>query len=551
MAQKPNHHGRTSRVLSASTIVVLLFAAAPAEAGWLGRGIAVGGVGYSVKKNLGELIDDAGEVLSGAIEGDTKRVEAGWQEVRRFPIKLIVDAFPVLRIGSGVNERVASAKARVKQLFDRTGKAIAGPRVALVVSDEEEARLLGGPRLPVVRPRHFAVLGTPEPSKEPRGEPDKGLSQVPGGDQAPADHAAVEAGLGLTAEGKVLVQTGLAAMNYEVGPADGIFGKKTRGAIRAWQEAQGSAGTGYLTKEQAERLREAGAEARYAARERERKEREKAEQQRVAREAAERERLAREGREKMEAARKAREQAASALKDVEAKNCIVWGGGRLGYWRGPCVNGLASGKGSAVLTATCGRWRGSGCVARGKEQLANYEGSAKHGFLSGLGILTRTDHGRDGKVLVKLEGEFRQGGLVKGTLCRPDNDPPCYDVNEEGRWKEEVQDPTCRFKVWEHVAVYWLGSCVDGLASGKGVAVAHHWRYFGYARDGRAHGFGGIFQYLDVDVNANSVNLFPSFRRTTSSTWSKGRVLGRANDQLFAPPHYHGCEVLPEKRTGC
>ena len=322
MAQRSNRHGCTTRVLSASTIAVFLFAAAPAEAGWLGRGIAVGGVGYSVKKNLGELIDDAGEVLSGAIQGDTKRVEAGWKEVQRFPIKLIVDAFPILRIGSVVNERVASAKARVKQLFDRTGKAIADPRVALVVSNEEEARLLGGPRLPVVSPRHFAVLGTREPSKEPRGEPDKGLSQVPGRVQGPADHAAAEAGLGLTAEAKVLVQTGLAAMNYEVGPADGIFGKKTRGVIRAWQEAQGSVGTGYLTKEQAETLREAGAEARHASRERERKERENAEQQREAREAAERERLAREGREKKEAAHKAREQAASALKDM-AKPKVV------------------------------------------------------------------------------------------------------------------------------------------------------------------------------------------------------------------------------------
>ena len=241
MAQRPNGHGCTTRVLSASTIAVFLLAAAPAEAGWLGRGIAVGGVGYSVKKNLGELIDDAGEVLSGAIEGDTERVDAGWKEVRRFPIKLIVDAFPVLRIGVVVSERVASAKARVKGLFSRAGKAIADPRVALVVNHEEEAKVLGGRRLPVVRPRHFAVSsgGSREPSKESRGESDKGPSQVLGGDQAPADHAAVEAGLGLTAEGKVLVQTGLGAMNYEVGPADGIFGKKTRGAIRAWQEAQG------------------------------------------------------------------------------------------------------------------------------------------------------------------------------------------------------------------------------------------------------------------------------------------------------------------------
>ena len=82
-------------------------------------------------------------------------------------------------------------------------------------------------------------------------------------------------------------------MKYDVGYADGLFGKKTRGAIRAWQEVKGFEGTGYLTAEQAEALkavgeRVRGEEAKRAAAERERVAREEAELEREKAEEAER-----------------------------------------------------------------------------------------------------------------------------------------------------------------------------------------------------------------------------------------------------------------------
>ena len=125
----------------------------------------------------------------------------------------------------------------------------------------------------------------------------------------PADHAGVEAGLALKREGKALIQMGLAAMKYEVGYADGLFGKRTRGAIRKWQEAKGFDGTGYLTGEQAEALKAVGEGLRREREERERKAGEKAKQEREAREGLERERLAREAKERKEAERKVKEQA--------------------------------------------------------------------------------------------------------------------------------------------------------------------------------------------------------------------------------------------------
>ncbi len=68
------------------------------------------------------------------------------------------------------------------------------------------------------------------------------------------DHAAVETTLGLRRQDRVLIQGGLGALKLDAGPADGLFGPKTRAAIRDWQRAKGFAATGYLTKEQSETL---------------------------------------------------------------------------------------------------------------------------------------------------------------------------------------------------------------------------------------------------------------------------------------------------------
>ena len=124
------------------------------------------------------------------------------------------------------------------------------------------------------------------------------------------DHAAAEAALGLDRDARALVQRGLAELNLAVGYADGWFGKKTRGAIREWQEGKGMAATGYLTGEQAEVLAAVGKDAveRAARAEREQKQAQAREQARLAQEAAERERLAREAKAKEAAERRAREE---------------------------------------------------------------------------------------------------------------------------------------------------------------------------------------------------------------------------------------------------
>ena len=74
----------------------------------------------------------------------------------------------------------------------------------------------------------------------------------------------LEKALGLTRARRVLVQRGLTALEYDVGPADGLFGKRTRTAVAAYQEAKGFAETGYLSSEQADALAAVGEEAAQA-----------------------------------------------------------------------------------------------------------------------------------------------------------------------------------------------------------------------------------------------------------------------------------------------
>ena len=72
--------------------------------------------------------------------------------------------------------------------------------------------------------------------------------------------AEVEKNLDLSREHRRLVQLGLAAAGHAPGPADGMFGGRTRRALQAWQESKEVEGTGYLTREQGEVLAALGRE---------------------------------------------------------------------------------------------------------------------------------------------------------------------------------------------------------------------------------------------------------------------------------------------------
>ncbi|MDE0204439.1 MAG: SUMF1/EgtB/PvdO family nonheme iron enzyme [Candidatus Tectomicrobia bacterium] len=68
------------------------------------------------------------------------------------------------------------------------------------------------------------------------------------------DGAALETELGLTRADRRVIQTSLSAQGFDPGPADGVFGRRTRAAISRWQGARGEEPTGYLNAETARLL---------------------------------------------------------------------------------------------------------------------------------------------------------------------------------------------------------------------------------------------------------------------------------------------------------
>ena len=101
-----------------------------------------------------------------------------------------------------------------------------------------------------------------------RGETASDASDAPGDDGAQTsppssigDAESVEQGLGLTHAQRVLVQRGLTLLDHDVGVADGVFGRRTRGGIMRYQREKGLPETGYLTQQQFEGLMALGEEA--------------------------------------------------------------------------------------------------------------------------------------------------------------------------------------------------------------------------------------------------------------------------------------------------
>ena len=72
---------------------------------------------------------------------------------------------------------------------------------------------------------------------------------------------AVEEGLGLQRDHRRLIQSGLAQLGFDPGPADGVFGRRTRAAISEWQGSVGKPATGYLDVEAAKTLSKKGTQA--------------------------------------------------------------------------------------------------------------------------------------------------------------------------------------------------------------------------------------------------------------------------------------------------
>ena len=71
---------------------------------------------------------------------------------------------------------------------------------------------------------------------------------------AGSDPQAVEAALGLDRATRRQLQLGLQAAGFDPGLADGLFGPRTRAAIRSWQASRDAPASGYLNRTEVEAL---------------------------------------------------------------------------------------------------------------------------------------------------------------------------------------------------------------------------------------------------------------------------------------------------------
>ena len=123
-------------------IIGLLMSAMPVDASWLGsRGIGIGGVGHSLKKNLGDATSALDDLTSAVISDDREKFSKAQDVFKNLPKNLIVDAFPALKtadsIGTATRNRLTTAKNRINRFVGSAGKTSVDARAALAIDKDD------------------------------------------------------------------------------------------------------------------------------------------------------------------------------------------------------------------------------------------------------------------------------------------------------------------------------------------------------------------------------------------------------------------------------
>lgn len=152
-------------VLSAATFIIgaaPYVSAAQAKGTWLSRAgglVAAAGSALLLKKNLEkrheELFGILDDSYDAADKGDIRKADAAFERVKKIPGKLLVDQFPILKIGASIPGYYQNAKRRIKRFLGRDDEIDHGLALAPVKS-ESERKLLGSKPLPKPRGIRFS-----------------------------------------------------------------------------------------------------------------------------------------------------------------------------------------------------------------------------------------------------------------------------------------------------------------------------------------------------------------------------------------------------------
>ena len=166
----------TAAALVAAALALL--AAAPADAGWLGRGIAVGGAGYAVSKTMEENIGILGKMWEAIDKNDDESFARLQAESEKTQGKLIMRAFPILGVPHAIAQKLKSAKEKIDRFVGGARQKVTDARAALSVDRDSppEAEVLAG-KLPSP-PAGAKFLS---PGTAPSGSASSGWSAGSGG----------------------------------------------------------------------------------------------------------------------------------------------------------------------------------------------------------------------------------------------------------------------------------------------------------------------------------------------------------------------------------
>ena len=175
-AKRENRRSSPLHLAALPAAVAVLLTAAPAEAGWRPSspgttavaGGAAAGVGYSLRKNVGELVEQFGEVLGASMEGDAGEVARLAAETDRFSGRLVRDSNWVLKglsqsvdasrdAATRLRGKLQSAQRKIGRFVSRAGETVLDARAALAIDGterpwyESESGILDTRPLPAVR----------------------------------------------------------------------------------------------------------------------------------------------------------------------------------------------------------------------------------------------------------------------------------------------------------------------------------------------------------------------------------------------------------------
>ena len=350
----------------------------------------------------------------------------------------------------------------------------------------------------------------------------------------------VESALGLDRSKRRTIQQGLASLGHAPGATDGLFGNRSREAIRRYQGAKGFETTGYLTAEQSQALVALGVEA-------ERKE-------------APRLVAALQPKCAELPGQYLGEKHAECWEEVANRpKCYLW---RTHYhsdqktqWTGQCRGGVAEGHGTYSVTAGSehSAYKGTGTLSKGKASGrwidewtdgGRYEGQYRDGERNGRGTLTYASGGR-------YEGDWRDGKRNgRGTLTYANGN------RYEGDWRDDKRNG--RGTLTYASGGRYEGDWRDGKRNGRGtLTYANGNRYEGDWRDDKRNGRGTIIfangnryegDWRDAKKNGHGTYTFANGARYEGQ-WRDDKANGRGTIIFIDGERYEG-DWRDDKKNG-